>query len=119
MPTTTHCEPNRAASASMRPGSARAGELTEIFSAPALSTCLGIGDGADAAGHAERNVEHSRDAADPFAIHGTAFRAGGDVVEHELIRAFVAIACGELQDVADDAVVAEPHALDDLAVADV
>ena len=46
-------------------------------------------------------------------------RACGDVIEHELIGALVAIARGELQDVADDAMVAEAHAFYDLAVADV
>ena len=38
MPITTHCEPKREASSSMSPGLAMAGELMEIFSAPALST---------------------------------------------------------------------------------
>ena len=42
-----------------------------------------------------------------------------DVVEHQFIRALVAIAQGEIQDVADDAMVAKAHALDDLPVADV
>ena len=44
---------------------------------------------------------------------------GGDVVEDELVRAFVAIARRKLKDVADDAVVAEANALDDLTVAHV
>ena len=38
MPTTTHCAPNRSLKASIRSGSDSAGELTEIFSAPAPST---------------------------------------------------------------------------------
>ena len=91
------------ASSSMSAGSARAGELTEIFSAPALQHGLGVGDRADAAGDAERDVEHARHAAHPAAIDRAAFGARGDVVEHELVRAFVAIARGELQDVAHDA----------------
>ncbi len=37
-PTTTHCEPKRWARRSISAGSASAGEFTEIFSAPALST---------------------------------------------------------------------------------
>ena len=61
----------------------------------------------------------ARDAAHPGSVHRTALGARGDVVEHELVGALVAIARRKLQDVADDAVIAEPHALDDLAVADV
>jgi len=51
--------------------------------------------------------------------HGAAFGAGRDVVEHELVGALVAIARGQLEDVAHDPVIAETHALDDLTVADV
>ena len=57
--------------------------------------------------------------AHPVAIHAAAFGAGGDVVEHELVGALVAIALGEHQDVAHDLVIAEANALYDLAVADV
>ena len=38
MPATTHCEPKRALSSSISSGRSSAGELTEIFSAPAFST---------------------------------------------------------------------------------
>jgi hypothetical protein len=38
MPTTMHCDPKRLASASISEGSDKAGELTEIFSAPAFNT---------------------------------------------------------------------------------
>src|SRR5688572_13687514 len=76
-------------------------------------------DAADAAGHAERNVEHGCDAIDPRAIDGAPIRARRDVVEHELVGALVAIARGERHDVADDLVVAKLHALHDDAVADV
>ena len=55
-------------------------------------------------------------AADPAAIDRAAVGARGDVVEHQLVRAFVAIARSELEDVAHDHVVAEAHALDDLTV---
>src|SRR5690606_41174635 len=41
------------------------------------------------------------------------------VVEHQLVGALVAVAPRELEDLADHAVVAETHALDDLAVTDV
>src|ERR1700719_5429966 len=78
---------------------------------------LGIGHRADAAGDAKRNVEQARHAPHPLPVHGSPLRARGDVVEDELIGARVAIARGELQDVACDAMVAEAHAFYDLAVA--
>src|SRR5690606_24988986 len=85
---------------------------------PEVQHALGVLDRADAAGDAERDVEHGRDAVHPAPVDGAAVRARGDVVEHELVRALVAVAAGEVHDVADDAVVAELHALDDRAVAD-
>src|SRR6185312_16385768 len=80
---------------------------------------LCIGDRADAACDAERNVEHARDAAHPRAIDRAAFGTCRNVVEHELVRAAVPIALRELENVSDDAVIAEADAFDDLAVADV
>src|SRR6185437_14978092 len=77
------------------------------------------GHRADSSGHAEGNVQSARHARYPGAVHRAPFRTRGDVVEHEFIRARVAIAGGKLQDVADDAVVAKTHALDHLAVAHV
>ena len=53
------------------------------------------------------------------AVDGAPIGARRDVVEHELVGAFVAIARRERHDVADDAVVAKLHAFDDDAVADV
>ena len=61
----------------------------------------------------------ARHASHPFAIDRPAFGARRDVVEHQLVRPLVAIARSELEDVAHDRVIAEAHALDDLAVADV
>ena len=75
-----------------------------------------ICDGTNSASHAERNVENARDAANPAAIDGASIGARGDVVEHELVRAFVAIACCKLENVADDDVIAKAHAFDDLPV---
>ena len=46
-------------------------------------------------------------------------RARGDVVENQFIRALVAVAFSQTEDVPDDAVVAESDTLDDLAVAHV
>ena len=74
---------------------------------------------ADAAGHAERNVEDTGDAGDPLGRDRAAVTAGGDVVEYQFVGALVAVALGQLDDVADHLVVAELRALDDLAVADV
>ena len=78
---------------------------------------LGVGDAANAAGDAKRNVEHGGDAIDPRAVDGAPIGARRDVVENELVGALVAIARGERHDIADDAVVAELHAFDDDAVA--
>src|SRR5437660_1777379 len=78
---------------------------------------LGVGHRADAAGNAERYVEEARHAPHPSPIHRAALRACGDVVEDELIGAGVAIARREVQDVPGNAMVAEAHALYDLAVA--
>src|SRR6185437_14717748 len=80
---------------------------------------FGITHRADAARHAERNVEDLRDPAHPCAVHRALLRACGDVIEDELIRALVAIPHSELDDVAHDTVVAKAHALYDLTVADV
>src|SRR6185312_5184633 len=55
----------------------------------------------------------------PAAIHAASLGAGGDVVEHQLVGAFVAVAQREVDDFAHDHVVAEAHALDHLAVAHV
>ena len=55
----------------------------------------------------------------PATQNATPVGARGDVVEDELVRALVAIALRELQNIADDAMVAESNAFDDLAVAHV
>jgi hypothetical protein len=57
--------------------------------------------------------------ADPRPVERAPFRARRDVVEHEFVRAVVAVTAREAEDVARDAMVAEPQALDDLAVAHV
>ena len=98
-------------------GRSSAGELTDIFSAPAANTSSACCDRADSAGDAKRDIESARHARDPGAIHRASLGARGDIVEHEFIRALIAIAGGKFQNVADDAVVAKPHALDHLAVA--
>ena len=103
----------------MRSGRSRAGEFDGDLVGAEVQHRFGVGDAANAAGDAERNVEHGRDAIDPRAVDGAPIRARRDVVEHELVGAFVAIARGERHDVADDAVVAKLHAFDDDAVADV
>src|SRR5690606_32893559 len=77
---------------------------------------LGVLDAAYAAGDAERNVQDARDAAHPAPVDRATLGARGDVVEHQLVGAFLTVACGQLQDVAHDDVVAEAHTLDDLSV---
>src|SRR5690606_22011081 len=79
----------------------------------------GVRELADAAGDAERDVQDSRDAMDPAAVDGAAVRARRDVVEDELVCAFVAITLRELEDVAHHSVVAELHSFHDLTVANV
>jgi hypothetical protein len=55
----------------------------------------------------------------PRPIDRPAFRAGGDVVEDEFVRAFVAVSQGKVLDAAHHDVIAETHALHHLAVAHV
>jgi hypothetical protein len=91
MPTTTHCTPKASASSSINRGRPSAGELIDTLSAPACRTprrrrrtgC-----------RLRRRTEcrSPRHALDPSAVDAAAFRAGRDVVEHEFVGAFVAIA---------------------------
>src|SRR4029079_11797023 len=78
-----------------------------------------VADRANAAGDAERDIELARNALDPRSIDAARFGARRDVVEHELVRALLRIAARELDDVADDAMIAEAHALDDGTVRDI
>src|SRR5208283_5790986 len=80
---------------------------------------LGVRDAADASRHAEWDVQQARYAAHPGAVHRAALGARGDVVEHQFVRPLVAIAQREIEDIPDDTMVAEAHALDDLSVAHV
>src|SRR5262249_1910058 len=64
-------------------------------------------------------VELARDAFDPAGVDAATFGARRDVVEHELVGAFVGVAPRERDDVADHAVLAKAHALDDDAVRDI
>src|SRR5690606_5064951 len=76
-------------------------------------------DAADAAGDAERDVQLARHAFHPVDVDTAPFRAGGDVVEHQLVGAFVTIAPRQFDDVAAVDVVTESHALDHAAIAHV
>ena len=76
-------------------------------------------DAVDTAGHAERDVQQVGDALDPAHVDATGFRTGTDVVEHQFVRALVAIAQCQIDDVAHVDVVAEAHALHHPAVAHV
>ena len=93
--------------------------MIEIFSAPALSTASA--SSTERMPPATQNGMSSTCATrpHPVAIDAAALGARGDVVEHHLVRALVAIALGEHEDVAHDLVIAEANALYDLAVADV
>src|SRR5690606_18353003 len=55
----------------------------------------------------------------PVAVNAAVLRTGRDVVEHQLVRALVAVAQGQVDDVAHIDVVAEANALDDPAIAHV
>ena len=68
---------------------------------PRVEYLLGIERRADSTGDAERDVQRPGNAAHPAPVDRAAFGTGGDVVEDELVRAFVAVARGERQDVAD------------------
>ena len=59
----------------------------------------------------------ARDTAHPGHVEAATLGAGADVVEDQLVGAFVAVAERMLDDVAGVAMVAELHALDDAAVA--
>ncbi len=78
---------------------------------------LRVGDGSDSACHAEWDVEELRYSAYPAAVNRTAVRTRGDVVEDELVGAFLAVARSQLEYVADDPVIAESDAFDDLSFA--
>jgi hypothetical protein len=70
----------------------------------------------DAARHAERNINHFRDARYPAFIHYTAIARGGDIVKDQFIRAFLSIAFCQRNNVTNDLVVAELHAFHNLAI---
>ena len=84
-----------------------------------IENAFGIRDGADAARNAEWNIEHRCHPVDPAPIDHPTAGARRDVVEHELVRAFVAVALRQLQNAAHHAVIAKLDALDDDAVPDI
>src|SRR5690606_33583135 len=53
------------------------------------------------------------------AIHRTTFGTCADIIEHQFVCALLAVPVRKFDDLANDPVVAEAHALDDLAVANV
>jgi hypothetical protein len=76
-------------------------------------------DAANASSDAERDVEQPRQLFDPTAVNAAPLRARGDVVEHQLVGAGIAVAPREFGDVAHVDVVAETHTLDHAAIAHV
>ncbi len=93
MPTTTHCVPKRRASSSISAGSLQGRGVDGDLLRARREHGLGVGDAANAAGHAERDVEHAarpgRSSCGPPS--GPAGLAR-DVVEDQFVGAFVAIA---------------------------
>ena len=83
---------------------------------PLVQDVFRVRDALDAAGHAKRNVEYSRDTAHPATIDGAVVGARGDVVEDKFIGAFISITCCQIENVANDAMIAKLDALDDDAV---
>ena len=117
--TTTACEPSRSASSVTSAGRASAAELTETLSAPAASSCVGVGDAADAAADRERDRELLGDAADELDERVALLERRLDVEEDELVGARVGVGGAELDRVADVAQALEADALDDAAAGDV
>ncbi|MNM45330.1 hypothetical protein D3C81_562510 [compost metagenome] len=69
-------------------------------------------DVTDATSHAEWNVDQPGDPFNPLPVHRAALGAGRDVVEHQFIGTFVAIAQRQFGDVTHVDVIAELDALD-------
>ena len=80
---------------------------------------LGVGNGTYATRDAKWYVEYCRYTADPAAVDRSSVGACRDVVEDELVGAFLAVAPGELDDVAYDSMISELDAFDDNAVTNV
>lgn len=91
------------------------GNLVGTFS----QDIFGIGDGANSTGDAKRDVEQRCYVTDPVPVDSAAIRACGDVVEHEFVGARAAISFCQLEDVANDAMIAKLYALDNFAVTNV
>ena len=84
-----------------------------------MQNFFGVGDSSNTTGDTERNVESRGDITYPVSVDGAAIRARGYVVEHEFIGAVATIFFREFEHISDDAMIAELHALDDLAVTNV
>ena len=80
---------------------------------------LCICNGSDASRNTEWNVDDSSHSVDPAPINRASIRAGSNVVKHEFIGAFVAVPLGQRDNIADDTMIAESNALDDLSVTNV
>jgi hypothetical protein len=93
------------------------GRIDGNFFRTRCQNCFRIRDRANSARNAKRDIQRSRHARNPRSIHRAAFGTRGDIIEHQFIGALIAIARGELQYIADDAVIAKFYAFDDLTVA--
>ena len=120
MPTTTHCTPKASASSpiSCRPLQRRRVDRDLVGAGMQHRARLARRERMPPATQNGMSIT-PRHALDPAAVDAATFRAGGDVVEHQLVGALVAIAQRQIDDVAHVDVVAEAHALDHAAVAHV
>jgi len=80
---------------------------------------FGIRNAADPAGNTEWNIDNGGDPVDPGTVNTSSVRAGGDVIEHELIRTLDAIPLRQVDNVADDSMITKLYAFDDDAIAHV
>jgi hypothetical protein len=80
---------------------------------------LGVCDAADTAGNTKWDIQDFGNSRNPTAIDAAIVGASRDVIEHEFVGAFFAIARRQLDNIAHDFVIAELDAFDDLAVANV
>jgi hypothetical protein len=84
-----------------------------------VQNILGGGDIANAAGNTKRDVDDLRHLRDPEAVNGPSVRTCGNVVKHQLVSTFAAIALSQLDNIADDTMVAKAYTFNDHTIADV
>ena len=73
-------------------------------------------DGFNPARHTEGDVERAANFAHPIRADRAVIHACCDVIKHKLICAFIAVAKGKVDDVADIFVIAKLHAFDNASI---